>query len=152
MDAVAALVASQLESDAGESLRLLRGVQLDELTEMWPFYVSAVQRNHVLVGDLSGAASQLELFQSLPLPRVPGVGFTGSVFDLCFALLALARQDPGGAMRFRPGSRRKPRGGKACASFRGAFVGCARRRDFASGFGAGASEGLSPTQGSGGSQ
>jgi len=79
--------------DPEEALGILDAVPLHEVGEMWPFYVDAVQRVLLLDSRLNEARRRLALFEQLPLPRVDGQGYAGSVLQLSGALRSIMSGD-----------------------------------------------------------
>lgn len=75
----AALVRSD---DEDEALRRLRSVPLRALGEMWPFYVLALRRALIAVGQQDEARRQIAVFERLPLARADGQGYTGSALRI----------------------------------------------------------------------
>lgn len=76
------------ESAAGR-LSALEQIDLHDVGEMWPFYIVALHRAMVAADRHDELANRLSAFDSMPLPRVDGQGFTGSVLPLKRALLEL---------------------------------------------------------------
>lgn len=94
LDAGAAIARALLPTDRPqESLRELEHIPLNEVGEMWPFYVLAVFRALLALGDVSGAEQRLAMFARFPLPRVEGQGFSGSVLPLSAAMIAMRQGD-----------------------------------------------------------
>src|SRR5690606_4762912 len=75
-----------LETDPTEAFNKLKRIDLQNLGELWPFYVHAVFRTYRFSGAQSQVDHQLSLLQSLPFPKNDGEGFTGSVFPSSLAL------------------------------------------------------------------
>lgn len=71
------------------ALETLKNIQLHDIGEMWPFYVLALHRLLVTTGYQDTLEYQLKIFETLPLPKSVGHGFSGSVVPLKLALLAL---------------------------------------------------------------
>lgn len=79
LDASYTIAASRVLTDTPEEcLRMLETIQLRDVGELWPFYVIALQRALVGVGDLEEGERRLEMFERLSLPRREGEGLTGS--------------------------------------------------------------------------
>ena len=72
-----------------EATDQLEAVNLDEIGEMWPFYVVALHRIFETAGRYDELDRRLEFLDSLPLPRLDQDGFSGSVIPLKRAMLAL---------------------------------------------------------------
>ena len=72
-----------------EALDRLEAINLQDIGEMWPFYVVALHRILEAAGHHDELEHRLEMFDSLPLPRVDGEGFAGSVIPLKRAMTAL---------------------------------------------------------------
>ncbi|GAA2046920.1 hypothetical protein GCM10009720_29860 [Yaniella flava] len=75
--------------DYDEAIERLDTISLHDIGEMWPFYIVAVQRVLVSAGYLDELDHRLEVFDSMPLPRVDGNGFAGSVIPVKRAMLAM---------------------------------------------------------------
>jgi len=83
VDASAAIAQAIIDGDRPvEALADLDAVPLHQVGEMWPFYLTAVQRVLLLIGDLSEARRRLKLYDQLPLLRVDGQGFNGSALAI----------------------------------------------------------------------
>ena len=67
----------------------LESVSLQNVGEMWPFYVVALHRTLEAVGHYEELDDRLEFLDSLPFPRIDRDGFSGSVIPLKRAMLAL---------------------------------------------------------------
>ena len=79
-------------SDNGEeALDRLEAINLHDIGEMWPFYMVAIHRILESAGHHDELELRLEIFDSLPLARVDGDGFSGSIIPLKRAMLALQR-------------------------------------------------------------
>lgn len=85
--------ASLLVERPAEAVRMLGTVPLQEIGEMWPFYLEALHRSLLLAGNIDEAKRQRAMFEQLPLPRVEGQGFTGSVLLYCDAQTAMMQGD-----------------------------------------------------------
>lgn len=72
-----------------EALDRLESINLQDIGEMWPFYVVALHRILEAAGLHDELDHRLEMFDSLPLARVDGEGFAGSVIPLTRAMTAL---------------------------------------------------------------
>lgn len=72
-----------------EALDQLEAINLQDIGEMWPFYVVALHRILEAAGHHDELDHRLEMFDSLPLPRVDGQGFSGSVIPLKRAMTSL---------------------------------------------------------------
>ena len=68
----------------------LEAINLQDIGEMWPFYIIALHRILEAAGHHDELDHRLEMLDSLPWPRVDGDGLTGSVFPLTRALVALS--------------------------------------------------------------
>lgn len=68
-------------------------IPLHEVGEMWPFYIVALQRTYERRGQRHELVKRLHLIQEIPLPRVDGSGFTGSVLPLALATAKLSGGD-----------------------------------------------------------
>ncbi|GAA2045532.1 hypothetical protein GCM10009720_28010 [Yaniella flava] len=64
-------------------------IQLHDVGEMWPFYIVAMYHLMESAGYRDQLEFQLQMFESLPLPKTEGHGFSGSVIPLKRALLAM---------------------------------------------------------------
>ncbi len=78
------------EEDLEEAIDRLEAISLHEVGEMWPFYVVALHRVLEAADHHDELEHRLEMLDDLPLPRVDGEGFTGSVIPLKRALVALS--------------------------------------------------------------
>ncbi|NWN89511.1 MAG: helix-turn-helix domain-containing protein [Micrococcaceae bacterium] len=74
-----------------EALDQLEAINLHDIGEMWPFYMVASHRVLEATGRQDELELQLNIFDSLPLARVDGDGFSGSIIPLNRALVALSR-------------------------------------------------------------
>lgn len=68
----------------------LENVSLHEIGEMWPFYIVALHRLFEAAGYHDELDHRLEMLDQLPLPRIDGEGFSGSIIPLKRALVALS--------------------------------------------------------------
>lgn len=94
IDAGVAIAASCVHAQTpAESMQVLKAVPLRDLGEMWPFYADAMQRAHLAAGDRGAATQAIQELEELPLPRVEGQGYTGSVLPLALAEHAVAAAD-----------------------------------------------------------
>src|SRR5690625_56468 len=75
--------------DLEEAIDRLEAISLQDIGDMWPFYIVAFHRVLEAAGHHDELEHQLEMFDSLPFPRVDGEGFTGSVLPLKRAMVAL---------------------------------------------------------------
>lgn len=75
--------------DHYEAANRLESVSLQNVGEMWPFYVVALHRTLEAVGHYEKLNDRLEFLDSLPFPRIDRDGFSGSVIPLKRAMLAL---------------------------------------------------------------
>lgn len=96
IDATLILTRGLLDTYEQPSLETLRQLELlapATFGESWPFYLAVM--HHVLLATGNGAAAvhRMELFAQMPLPRVEGDGFTGSVLQLSNSLSAMAQGD-----------------------------------------------------------
>ena len=64
-------------------------IQLHDVGEMWPFYIVAIFHLMESAGYHDDLEYRLQMFESLPLPKTAGHGFSGSVIPLKRALLAM---------------------------------------------------------------
>ena len=78
------------QGDVEDTIDRLEVIDLHEVGEMWPFYVVALHRLLVAAGHHDEVEHRLEMLDSLPLRRIDGDGFTGSVLPLKRALVALS--------------------------------------------------------------
>src|SRR5690625_900141 len=76
--------------DIEEAIDRLEAISLQDIGEMWPFYIIALHRILEAAGHHDELDHRLEMLDSLPWPRVDGDGLTGSVFPLTRALVALS--------------------------------------------------------------
>ena len=83
-----------------EALERLEAISLQDIGEMWPFYIVALHRILEVAGHHDELEHQLEMLDSLPFPRVDGEGFTGSVIPLKRAMTALQSGRGAEALRF----------------------------------------------------
>lgn len=86
--------------DVEEALERLEAISLQDIGEMWPFYIVALHRVLEAAGHHDELEHQLEMLDSLPFPRVDGEGFTGSVIPLKRAMAALQSGRGAEALRF----------------------------------------------------
>jgi len=94
IDAGQAIAAAFVRTDdPAETLRMLDGVPLREIGEIWPFYVIALQRASLLAEGLGEARRRLEVIERLPLPYVEGQGFVGSALLLAGARRSIRSGD-----------------------------------------------------------
>jgi ATP/maltotriose-dependent transcriptional regulator MalT len=90
IDAHRDLSRALLESTgAEEALRNLQAISLQDIGELWPFYIVALHRVLEASGHLDELEHQLEMFDSIEFPRRDGDGLSGSVIPLKRALLAM---------------------------------------------------------------
>lgn len=82
-----------------EALAKLWAINLGSIGEMWPFYILTLYRILEACGYDDELHYRLEIFESMPFPRVDRVGFTGSVIPLKKALLSLKVGDVTTAQR-----------------------------------------------------
>ena len=73
-----------------EALDRLEAISLQDIGEMWPFYILALHRILEAAGHHDELELQLEMIDTLPFPRIDGEGFTGSVIPLKRAMVALS--------------------------------------------------------------
>lgn len=71
------------------SLQALETIDLHSVGEIWPFYIVVLHRVMEAAGYREELDEQLGAFDGMPLPRVDGQGFSGSVIPLKRAMLAL---------------------------------------------------------------
>ncbi len=94
LDASEALLVAIFEADEPEdALRMLSAIPQQAIGELWPFHLVTTQRLLVRLGRREDALSHLGLFESIPLPRRDGDGFSGSAIPLCSAMHLLANGD-----------------------------------------------------------
>lgn len=86
--------------DVQEALERLEAISLQDISEMWPFYIVAFHRVLEGAGHHDELEHQLEMFDSLPFPQVEGDGFTGSVIPLKRAMVALHVGRGAAALKF----------------------------------------------------
>lgn len=72
-----------------EALEQLEAISLHDIGEMWPFYILAVHRVLEGGGYHDELEHRLEMFDTMPFPRLDGDGFTGSIIPLKRAMLAM---------------------------------------------------------------
>ena len=72
-----------------EALEQLEAISLHDIGEMWPFYILAVHRVLEGGGYHDELEHRLEMFDSMPFPRIDGDGFAGSIIPLKRAMLAM---------------------------------------------------------------
>lgn len=106
IDAHSDFAAALTFDNTDTALDKLETIDLDDIGEMWPFYIVAIFRALESGGRQDELDHRLEMFDSLPFPRVDGDGFSGSIIPLKRAMLAfqnnrsseartfLARADP----------------------------------------------------------
>lgn len=83
-----------MSADASEeAMAILDAVSLHDVGEMWPFYVAATQRILLLDGRSAEAKHRLDMFEQIPVPRLDGQGYSGSVISLMGALRSLIAGD-----------------------------------------------------------
>lgn len=71
------------------ALETLERIQLHDVGEMWPFYIVAMYHLTESAGYRDELEHRLEIFETLPLPKTEGHGFSGSIVPLKRALLAM---------------------------------------------------------------
>lgn len=77
-------------AEAGEdALAQLESISLNDIGEMWPFYILAIHRVLESAGYHDELEHRLEMFDGMPFPRVDGDGFSGSIIPIKRALLAM---------------------------------------------------------------
>lgn len=76
-------------TDSQEALDQLSSISLDDVGEMWPFFILATHRILEAQGDYGELAHRIEMFDAMPFPRHDRDGFSGSILPLKRALLAL---------------------------------------------------------------
>ena len=86
--------------DYEEALERMEAISLQDIGEMWPFYIVALHRVLEVAGHHDELEHQLEMLDSLTFPRVDGEGFTGSVIPLKRAMAALQSGRGAEALRF----------------------------------------------------
>lgn len=84
----ASILSSQ--ADPEEVIDQLEVISLHDIGEMWPFYVIALHRLLEAAGHHDELEHRLEMLDALPLPKIDGEGFSGSVIPLKRALTALS--------------------------------------------------------------
>lgn len=75
--------------DYQEALERLEAISLHDIAEMWPFYILAVHRILEGGGYHDELEHRLEMFDTMPFPRIDGDGFVGSIIPLKRAMLAM---------------------------------------------------------------
>ncbi|MBN9612588.1 MAG: helix-turn-helix domain-containing protein [Actinobacteria bacterium] len=85
------------EIDREDILLRLDAIPPEAVGEMWPFHIVAVQQTLRADGRHEEGQYRLEMAERMPLPRVDGDGFTGSVLPVLGAMGALVRGDLAGA-------------------------------------------------------
>ena len=83
-----------------EALERLEAINLQDIGEMWPFYIVAFHRVLEAAGYHDELDHQLEMMDALPFARIDGEGFTGSVIPLKRAMVALSVGRGAEALRF----------------------------------------------------
>lgn len=68
-------------------------VSLQDVGEMWPFYVIALQRVFERKGERTELLQRLQQLQRIRFPRIDGEGFAGSVLPLAIAAAQITRGD-----------------------------------------------------------
>lgn len=68
----------------------LEKIPLHDVGEMWPFYIVAMYHLMESSGYREALEYQLQMFETLPLPKAEGHGLSGSVIPLKRALLAMS--------------------------------------------------------------
>lgn len=71
------------------ALEALERIQLHDIGEMWPFYIVATYHLMESAGYRDELELQLQMFETLQLPKTEGHGFSGSILPLKRALLAM---------------------------------------------------------------
>lgn len=90
LDLYRSLIAALTQAESPEaSLGMLEDIDLHEIGEIWPFYVVVLYRAMKSANYQDALEARLRTFDSMPLPRTDGQGFSGSVIPLKRALLAL---------------------------------------------------------------
>lgn len=79
-----------LLQDEQSGMEAMKEIHLHDIGEMWPFYIVALHRLMGTAGYRDDLEYQLKMFETLPLPKTAGHGFSGSVVPLKRALLALS--------------------------------------------------------------
>jgi len=100
VDAGISLAEALIGADEGgheRALQLLEEIPPQAVGEMWPFYTVAAQDLLRATGRYDEAQQRLDIAERMPLPRVDGEGFTGSVLGVQGAIAALVRGDLAGA-------------------------------------------------------
>ena len=72
-----------------EALDRLETISLHDIGEMWPFYIMVIHRILEAVGQTDELDHRLEMFDSIPLPKIDGEGFSGSIIPIKRAMLAM---------------------------------------------------------------
>lgn len=75
--------------DYDGTLQKLEAMSLDDIDEMWPFYILAVHRILEARGHQDEIEHRMERFDSMPLPKIDGEGFSGSIIPLKRAMVAM---------------------------------------------------------------
>src|SRR5699024_9958716 len=72
-----------------EALDRLETISLHDIGEMWPFYIMVIHRILEAVGRTDELNHRLEMFDSIPLPKIDREGFSGSIIPIKRAMLAM---------------------------------------------------------------
>lgn len=75
--------------DSDEALSALEAISLQDIGEMWPFYILAIFRILEANGYHEELEHRLQMFDSMPFPKIDGDGFSGSIIPLKRAMLAI---------------------------------------------------------------
>jgi len=72
-----------------EALDRLETISLHDIGELWPFYIMVIHRILEAVGRTDELNHRLEMFDSIPLPKIDREGFSGSIIPIKRAMLAM---------------------------------------------------------------
>ncbi|MGK0715826.1 LuxR C-terminal-related transcriptional regulator [Leucobacter sp. W1153] len=94
VDATAVIAVSMVAVDSPvEAAERLNAVSQRAIGEMWPFYAIALHRTLAKTQTIQESSRRLALVESLPLPRTPGEGFSGSALEIVAVVNAMALND-----------------------------------------------------------
>lgn len=93
-DAAVGIVQALVEfEDAERSKDTVDAIALQSVGELWPYYLIALQRSYERAGHRESFKLKLQVFETLPLPYLPGNGFSGCVIATVQASLLLVTGD-----------------------------------------------------------
>lgn len=75
--------------DNPDCLKELDALELQEVGEMWPFYILATYRILDHTGEHDELDHRLEMFEQMPFAKIEGQGLQGSIIPLKHAIAAL---------------------------------------------------------------